>query len=31
MGARLQVIGRVLRNPSLRRVELAFLGFGAAE
>ncbi|MEA2147114.1 MAG: hypothetical protein QOG59_2701 [Solirubrobacteraceae bacterium] len=31
MGGRLQVIRRVLRNPSLRRVELAFLGFGAAE
>jgi hypothetical protein len=31
MGGRLQVIRRVLGNPSLRRVELAFLGFGAAE
>src|SRR5947209_3277536 len=31
MGGRLQVMARVLGNPSLRRVELAFLGFGAAE
>src|SRR5437660_10557278 len=31
MGGRLGVMRRVLRNSSLRRVELAFLGFGAAE
>lgn len=31
MGGRLLVMRRVLRNRGLRRVELAFLGFGAAE
>ena len=31
MGGRLQVMRRVLGNPSLRRLELAFLGFVAAE
>jgi hypothetical protein len=31
VGGRLRVMARVLGNPSLRRVELAFLGFGAAE
>ena len=31
MGGRLLVMRRVLGNRSLRRVELAFLGFGAAE
>jgi hypothetical protein len=31
MRHRVTVLSRVLANPSLRRVELAFLGFGAAE
>jgi hypothetical protein len=31
MGQRLGVVRRVLGNSRLRRVELAFLGFGAAE
>ncbi len=31
MAARLRVMRRVLGNPSLRRVELAFLGFGISE
>ena len=31
MSARLRVIGAVLRNPGLRRVELAYIGFNATE
>jgi hypothetical protein len=31
MSERARVLGRVLANPRLRRVELAFLAFGAAE